>query len=319
MEVSARPFNVGVVLPTYEGMFGDRTARWTDVRTMAQRAEALGFDSVWIFDHLLLPIDDWIDGAEPLGVWEGWSMLAGVAASTSRVGIGSLVLCTGFRDPALIAKMADTVDEISGGRLVLGLGAGSIAEEFDRFGFSPDERVSRFEEAVQIIAALLREGTVDFAGRFYQARECILRPRGPSRNGPPILIGARQQRMFRIAARYADLWNGAWQSRVEHIRPALDGVEAACRDVGRDPATLTRTAGVMIDVEQANPNRDWIWARLLREGGIEPLTGSIEEIAEELRTYGRLGIAHLQVWLNPATLGGLEAFAPALSHLDQRM
>jgi probable F420-dependent oxidoreductase len=312
---SPRAVKVGIVLPTYEGMYGDGTARWSDIRTMAQRAESLGFDSVWVLDHLLLPIDQWIDGTDPLGVWECWSVLAAVAASTRRITLGSLVLCTGFRNPALIAKMADTLDEISGGRLVLGLGAGSIADEFDRFGFAADERVSRFEEAVQIIASLLRRGAVDFSGSFHQARDCALRPRGTRAGGPPILIGARQDRMFRIAARHADLWNSAWPSRAEQVQPVLDRLETACREVGRDPATLTRTAGVMIEIAEATPNHDWIWARLLREQ-LEPVTGSAEDIAEVLRAFGQLGTTHVQAWLNPATIAGLEAFAPVLGYLD---
>jgi alkanesulfonate monooxygenase SsuD/methylene tetrahydromethanopterin reductase-like flavin-dependent oxidoreductase (luciferase family) len=285
---------------------------------MAQRAEEIGFDSVWVLDHLLLPIDQWIAGTDPLGAWEGWSVLTAVAASTSRVEIGSLVLCTGFRNPALIAKMADTVDEISGGRLILGLGAGSMADEFARFGFAADERVSRFEEAVQIITGLLREGEVNFAGRFYQAQTCVLRPRGPRSSGPPVLIGARQERMFRIAARYADLWNNAWPSRAESVQPTLDNINAACREVGRDPGSLIGTVGVMIDIEDANPNRDWIWSQLLRKQ-IEPLAGTSEEIAEALRAFGRLGVAHVQVWLNPATIEGIEGFAPVLAHLEQTM
>ena len=313
---SHRPCKVGIVLPLYEGMLGDRTARSSDIRTMAQRAEKLGFDSVWVFDHLLLPIDQWIEQAHALGAWEGWSMLTAVAASTSRVEVGSLVLCTNFRNPALIAKMADTVDEISDGRLVLGLGAGSIGEEFTRFGFSADNRVGRFEEAVQIISGLLRDGEIDFSGRFYQVRNCMLRPRGPRENGPPILIGARRERMFRIAARYADMWNGAWPNRAEQMQPQLDLLNEACHKAGRDPSSLARTAGVMIDIEEANPNREWIWARLAREDA-QPLSGSTEEIAEALLEYHRLGIEHIQVWLNPTTLAGLEAFAPVLSHLDQ--
>jgi alkanesulfonate monooxygenase SsuD/methylene tetrahydromethanopterin reductase-like flavin-dependent oxidoreductase (luciferase family) len=213
--------------------------------------------------------------------------------------------------------MADSLDEISGGRLILGLGAGSVADEFARFGFDADSRVSRFEEAVRIISSLLREGEIDFAGRFYQARNCVLRPRGPRASGPPILIGARQKRMFRIAAHYADVWNSAWPYRLEHIRVALDNIRAACVEMGRDPNTLASTAGVMIDIEEAIPNRDWIWARLMREE-IQPLSGSADEIAEALRAFGQHGITHIQAWLNPATLDGLEGFAQVLARLDQR-
>lgn len=315
--MSARPLQIGIVLPVYEGMLGGRTARWQDIRSLAQRAESLGFDSVWVFDHMLIPVDQWVEGADPLGAWEGWSVLTAIAACTSRVEVGSLVLCASFRNPALIAKMADTVDEISNGRLILGLGAGSVEDEFSRFGFSADHRVGRFEEALQIITGLLRDGEIDYNGRFYQARECVLRPRGPRTNGPPVLIGARRERMFRLAARHADLWNGAWPNRADHIAPALDAVDAACHVVGRDPATLTRTAGVMVDIDDASPDHDWVWSRLVRQPA-EPISGSPVEIAQSLREYANLGIEHVQVWLNPTTLAGLESFACVLPLLDSR-
>ena len=145
----------------------------------------VGFDSVWLPDHLLFRFP----GVRPQGVWDVWSLLSALAATTKRVEIGPLVACTSFRNPALIAKMADTIDEISGGRLILGLGAGWHKPEYDAFGFPFDHRVSRFEEAMQIIHGLLRDGHVDFEGKFYSARDCELRPRGPRPQGPPILWG----------------------------------------------------------------------------------------------------------------------------------
>jgi alkanesulfonate monooxygenase SsuD/methylene tetrahydromethanopterin reductase-like flavin-dependent oxidoreductase (luciferase family) len=123
-------------------------------------------------------------------VWEGWTMLSALAAATERVELGTLVTCSQFRNPALLAKMAVTVDEISGGRLTFGIGAGWNEPEFRAFGVPLDHRVGRFEEALQIIVPLLRDGHVDFEGQFYSARECELNPRGPRPSGPPILIGA---------------------------------------------------------------------------------------------------------------------------------
>jgi alkanesulfonate monooxygenase SsuD/methylene tetrahydromethanopterin reductase-like flavin-dependent oxidoreductase (luciferase family) len=311
-----RRCKVGIVLPTYEGMYGKRTAGWNDIRAMAQRADELEYDSVWVFDHVLLPLDRWGLASQPLGIWEGWSIIAGLAAVTNRIEIGALVSCTNFRNPALLAKMADAVDEISGGRLILGIGAGSVEEEFGRFGFPADHRASRFEEAVQIIRPLLRGETVSFQGRFYQTDEAVLRPRGTRPNGPPILIGTRRPRLHRIAAKYADMWNAPWQNRAELVAPIIGEIDAACQAVGRDPTTLSHTAGVMVDVEEAGPNRDWIWTRLARDPA-EPIGGSIEEVAAALHEYTCLGVEHLQVWLNPCTLEGLEAFAPVLSIMDR--
>jgi alkanesulfonate monooxygenase SsuD/methylene tetrahydromethanopterin reductase-like flavin-dependent oxidoreductase (luciferase family) len=171
-------------MPTVEGSMGGQSARWNDLLELALLAEAVGFDSLWVPDHLLI---SWQE--QTRGIWECWSLLAALAAVTERVELGPLVTRTGFRSPALLAKMADTMDEISGGRLVLGLGAGTSAPEESAFGAPGDHRVDRFEETLQIIVPLLRDGRVDFAGRYYRARNCELRPRGPrpAARGPAAL------------------------------------------------------------------------------------------------------------------------------------
>src|SRR5712691_10300934 len=169
-----RPLKVGINLPTVEGTLGGSTARWADLLAFARQAEALGFDSLWVPDHLLLTWQE-----QTRGGWECWSLLAALAAGTSRLALGPLVSCTAFRNPALLAKMADTVDEISGGRLIVGRGAGWDGPEDRAFGVKSDHRVDRVEEALQIIVPLLRSGHVDFDGKYYRARDCELRPRGP--------------------------------------------------------------------------------------------------------------------------------------------
>jgi probable F420-dependent oxidoreductase len=307
---AVQPLKIGVyLLPWTSGMAG-ATPRWSDVLAMARTAEAVGFDSLWVADHFLHAFPD----DETQGPWEGWSLLAALAATTSRVELGTIVLATSFRNPALLAKMADTVDEISGGRLTLGIGAGWHEPEYRAMGIPFDHRVSRFEEAIQIIRGLLRDGRVDFAGRYYTARECELRPRGPRPNGPPIMVGTRGPRMMRLTARYADIWNGAWPSRAELILPHLDAVDDACRAVGLDPATLSRTAGVMIDLPGAYPHRGHDWVTRLR-ARVQPLTGTPEEIAAELRRFAAAGISHIQLWLDPLTVESIESFEPVLAEL----
>ncbi len=311
-----RSLKVGLLLPTYEGMLKGETPHWTDLVAIAGQAEAVGFDSLWVVDHLVIPVDLFVPGAQPMGAWECWSLLAALAAATTRIGLGSLVTCTAFRNPALLAKMAATVDEISGGRLTLGLGAGSLPAEFGTFGYPADHRVDRFEEALTIIRGLLRGGRVDFVGRHYQARECELRPRGPRPNGPPILVGARNPRMDRLAARYADIWNAAWPNRAETLVPRLAAIDATCQELERDPATLERTVGVMVDLPELGLSRDWLWAKIVREP-LQPLTGSVEEIAAELQACADLGVSHVQVWLDPPSLAGVEAFASVLERLGR--
>jgi alkanesulfonate monooxygenase SsuD/methylene tetrahydromethanopterin reductase-like flavin-dependent oxidoreductase (luciferase family) len=240
-------------------------------------------------------------------------LLAALAAVTSRVELGPLVSCTGFRNPALLAKMADTVDEISGGRLVVGLGAGWNGPEYRAFGFPSDHRVDRFEEALQIIVPLLHEGHVDFQGRYEQARGAELRPRGPRPGGPPILIGAKGPRMLRLAATYADLWNAEGPlRRPEEIIPLRAAGDVACAEVGRDPSTLGRSASVVINL----PTAQGPGGQGAPTQGARPEPMSPKEIAELLRGYAQHGLGHIQLWLSPSTIAGLEWFAAVLDLLD---
>src|SRR6478672_25688 len=182
---SGRPFKVGVFVPHFEEPWSGRTVGWAEIAAMAREAEAVGFDSFWLPDHLLFHFLH----VHKQGVWDAWSLLAALAATTERMELAPLVACSSFRNPALIAKMADTVDEISNGRLILALGAGWHQPEYRAFGFPFDHRIGRFAESVEIITSLLRDGETTFVGEFSQAIDCELRPRGPSAGGPPIMIG----------------------------------------------------------------------------------------------------------------------------------
>ncbi|MDP8909228.1 MAG: LLM class flavin-dependent oxidoreductase [Chloroflexota bacterium] len=310
-QLTTRPLKVGLFLPIGEAMMGGATAGWADLLLLARQAEAVGFDSLWVADHVLMRFPGWGVG----GAWEPWSLLAAFAATTDRVELGPLVSCTNYRNPALLAKMADTVDEISGGRLILGLGAGWHKPEFDAFGFPYDHRVSRFEEAIHIIATLLRERRLDFAGRFYTARDCELRPQGPRRHGPPLLVGTAGPRMLRLTARHADLWNAEFRNDPEAIPPLMAAVDTACAAEGRDPATLGRTASVTVDLPgHSRPGDNWVADA---RAGSRPATGPPEALAAWLRAYAAQGINHVQVWLDPNTVAGVEAFAPVLELLDR--
>jgi alkanesulfonate monooxygenase SsuD/methylene tetrahydromethanopterin reductase-like flavin-dependent oxidoreductase (luciferase family) len=306
---SRRPIQIGLELDIESLSLPEpNPLRWPDQRRMAQLAEEAGFDSLWLPDHMFGQIDDRTTGA-----WECWSMLAAVAAVTERITLGTLVLATSFREPALLAKMADTVDEISDGRLILGLGAGWFEAEYRAFGFPYDHRASRFEEAFTIIRTLLREGEIDFDGTYYQARDCVLRPRGPSRSGMPIMVGTRGPRMLRLTAQHAEWWN-AWvvgksNSPREAIAPLRDAVDAACAAVGRDPVTLVRSAAVMVHPYPTPPPA--------LPKGCDPIWGSSEEIAAKLLAFVDEGISHLQVVLAPATPASVEAFAPVLEVIDR--
>jgi alkanesulfonate monooxygenase SsuD/methylene tetrahydromethanopterin reductase-like flavin-dependent oxidoreductase (luciferase family) len=305
-----RPFKIGFMLTAMFGGMRDGLVRWPEIRAMAECAESVGFDSFWIPDHLIFKEE----GKAAHGPWECWSLLSALAAATSKMELGSLVLATSFRNPTLLAKMADTLDEISQGRLILGLGAGWHEPEYDAFGYPFDHRIGRFEEAIQIIRTLLREGRIDFEGTYYTARDCELRPRAGRAGGPPILVGAlaTKPRMMRLIAEHADLWNG-WLvphgSTPEAIPPLREAVDAACEKAGRDPSTLGRTAGILIDQREPN-DRDTPAA-----GRGQAITGTPEEIAETLRGFNREGIDHLQLVPLIHGVAGVEALAPVIKAL----
>ena len=295
---------VGVQLPEVE-----YEARWTELRTMARLAEGVGLDSVWYGDHLLYRRPN--DRAR--GPWECWSVLAGLAASTDRVAIGPLVASTSFHNPAMLAKQAATVDEISGGRLILGLGAGWNETEYRAFGFPFDRRVSRFEEAFTIIRTLLRDGAIDFDGEFYQARDCELQPRARS-GGPPLMIGSSGERMLAIAAPHVDAWN-AWfadtgnsPAGVLHLAERVDG---AARAAGRSPLEIARTVAVQVRMAGGH-------GRI--QGGFSaaappPIEGPPDVVAEALRGYSAVGIGHVQLVLDPITPASIEALGPVMEAL----
>lgn len=301
-----RPLKVGVQLPEIE-----RVAPWADLARMATTAERLGYDSIWVGDHLLYRGE----GEPDKGPWEAWTVMAAVAAITERVEIGPLVACTSFHNPAMIAKKAATLDEVSGGRLILGLGAGWNAPEYEAYGYPYDHRVSRFEEAFTIIRRLLQGETVSFDGDYYEVDDCVIVPPGPRPEGPPVMIGSGGERMLEITMPYAQSWN-AWYSwfdnRPEHLAPWLQKVDAACEKVGRDPAEVERTCAVYVRLSggQGRPVMSGT------DAAIEPLTGSTEEMADVLRRYADAGISHVQLVMDPITVASIEEFAPVLEALD---
>jgi probable F420-dependent oxidoreductase len=293
---------VGVVMPIGEDDATHATPGYAEIRAIAQQAEAAGFDSIWIFDHLLFRFPDQPTG----GIWEAWTLLTALAEATERVDLGTIVLCVPFRNPAVLAKMADTLDEISGGRLILGLGAGWHQPEFDAFGVPFDHKAPRFEEAIQIITSLLREGKVDFTGTYYSAPNCELRPRGPSPRGPEILIASSKPRMHSLTARYADSWNTAWLGLPAKLAARRTALESVCAEVGRDPATLAVTVGVSVQYTapgqtlEQTPDADKV------------LFGSAEDVAAGLRAYADQGVAHVICSLEPTTPEALDWLAEAL-------
>jgi probable F420-dependent oxidoreductase len=271
-------------------------AAYPAIRDMAQRVEAAGLDSIWVYDHLLYR---W-PGRSTDGIWEAWTVLSALAEATRRVELGTLVLCSPFRNPALVAKMACTLDEVSSGRFTLGLGAGWHQPEFDAFGVPFDHRVSRFHEALRIIRPLLRDGQVDFEGAYYAVRDCEIAPRGPRPDGPPLLVAGGGPRMVRLAAEFADAWNTAWHTSAASVAQPLAELQAACQRSGRQVAA---TACVTVAYPDLGPPSG---------PGSGYLSGPPEHLAAALADFAQLGLAQLMIDVSPHSPAALGRLAEAV-------
>lgn len=287
---------IGIVLPIEEAPDGTAST-YSAIREMAVGAEAGGLDSVWVYDHLLFRFD-----GEGSGLHECWTILAAVADATHRVELGTLVMCTAFRNPGVLAKMAATLDHISSGRLILGIGTGWHDPEFEAFGFPTDHKVSRFEEAFEIIRDLIRTGRADLDGTYVQARDAFLRP--AARADLPILVAAKGPRMLELTARHADAWNLAWFGLPnERLARARGELAEACRRVGRDPVSLSITVGVNVRyVDLADPGDDG-----------PALSGDADEVAAGLAAHAEAGADHLIAALAPNTPEALARFLGAVT------
>ncbi len=291
---------VGLLVFTANAREDNSKRPYDTIRAIAQQAETDGFDSIWLADHLLYRYP----GEPTRGIWECWTMLAALAEATRRVEIGTLVTCNSFRNPAILAKMATTTDEVSHGRLILGVGAGWNEPEYQAFGLPFDHRVDRFEEALQILRPLLRQGHVDFAGKYYQARHCDNVPCGPRSEGPPLMVGSEGPRMLKLTAKYADLWNTGYMGKPETMAEPLAKIEAACREIGRDSATLGITAFIGLwfpDLQAEKPS-----------SFDNPLTGTTQEIAATMRGYAELGVQHIMFQCAPYTPEARQRLTEAL-------
>jgi probable F420-dependent oxidoreductase len=283
---------VGLLLPMGDEPAPGIPGTFTEINSFAGEVEAAGLDSIWLYDHLLMR-----DGeGPPTASWEAWTLLSALAATTQRVTLGTLVSCNTFRHPALLARMAHAVAEISGDRLVLGVGAGWHKPEYRAFGFPFDHRVDRFEEALAIIATMLREGVVTFEGTYYQVKDCPLLPPRKAVAPMPILVGARGERMMRLVARWADAWNTAWYARPdERFAQARDGLRAACEAEGRDPSEIELTVGMLIGGGEGK--------NTAREPGA---------VADALAAWRDEGVDHLICWVEPTDAGGVDALTEGL-------
>jgi len=300
-----RPLLVGIQLPEVEW-----EVPFPELIRMAQAAEAVGFDSIWLGDHLLYDLE-----IGPRGPWEVWTSLAALAASTERVLLGPLVASAGFHEPAMLAKQAATVDGISGGRLILGLGSGWNEREYRAFGFPYDRRVSRFAEAFTIIRTLLADGEIDFTGEFYRADHCVLHPRAARPGGPPLMVGSTRPRMLSITLPFVDSWN-VWWSDYGNTPAGFSELKAKVDDQAlqhrRKAGSISGTCAVFIQLSGGGGRQ------MGGYGGspVEPVRGSPAEVAEQLRAFAAAGAAHVQLVVDPITRDSIEWFEAMFAELD---
>jgi alkanesulfonate monooxygenase SsuD/methylene tetrahydromethanopterin reductase-like flavin-dependent oxidoreductase (luciferase family) len=290
---------IGIIIPLGENDETGRYPTFEEIKEIALTGEAAGLDSLWVYDHLLYRFPE----REPAGVLECFTIWSALAAVTTRVELGSVVVCTAFRNPAVTAKMAVTLDAISGGRIILGLGAGWHQPEFDAFDLKFDHRVDQFEEAVKIIVPLVKQGEVDFHGEYSSAPNCVMLPK-PERE-IPVLIASKGPRMLDLTAKYADQWNTAWFGDTTNFLARQAEMNDALDSAGRERDSLTVTAGIVVNFPD------------LKEPGetatdaTRVISGSVEDVARVLAEYERAGCDHVIAQLQPLTEESIRRFVEA--------
>jgi len=299
-----RRMKIGAFSRLGEQTLNGQRMGFSDIKELVVAAEAVGLDSFWLPDHFIYHPHE----PDQLGCWEVLTFLSALASVTAKIALGPFVTATSFRNPALLAKMAEALNEISGGRFILGLGAGNWEPEHTAFGYPFDHRAGRFEEAIQIIAPLLREGKADFHGKYYEATNAVLRPRGPCPSGPPIWVGAKGERMLRIIARHADAYIIIWPINPAQVTDQWEKMIAVCKEVGRDPATLELTVGTFVRLPE---NGEAV-------ADDRAICGTYEEIAAQLQAFAAVGVRHLNVDFRPdISVQSLEEFRHVLAILDE--
>ncbi len=299
-----RPLRIGIQLPEVE-----RVVRWPEYVELARIAEAEGFDSAWLGDHLLYRQD----GRAERGPWEAWTLLAALAAATERITLGPLVACAGFHPPAVLAKMAATIDEVSGGRFVLGLGAGWNEAEFRAFGIPFDQRVARFAEAYPIIRDLVRGGRSTHTGSFSSTDDAVLVP-ASARSGPPLplMIGSTGPRMLELTLPDVEMWN-TWFTEFGNTPAGFaalnDRVTEIARRVGRPPDEVERSACVLVVVDPSSTER-----RV--PSGCTPLDGDPHAVADAMHAYADAGAHEAILVANPIDASSIRTLGSALALLD---
>lgn len=300
--------SLGLVLPMNEEPESGEKPPWSRIESMSKMAEAVGFDTVWVPDELLWRVPSW---GGPRGFWECVAMAGAVAATTSKIQVGTWVMSALHRNPGLSVKAVETLDEISGGRFVFGFGAGHAGGQGETFGYPPDATVSRYEEALGIVVPILRGEIVSFDGAYHLSAELEVRPRGPRGGRIPLMLGGHGPRTMRLAATHADIWSGyaTETSSPEWFVLMLSQLDEACDSVGREPTSLKKSIGVWIEPGTG----DGVAAAGL---GV-PISGGSDQIADALGRFGEMGVDRVEILLWPGNEESLAAMEPVIAQLGR--
>jgi probable F420-dependent oxidoreductase len=324
---------IGFALPQYDySVPGESPLRWETLREHARRAEELGFDSLWLSDHLFLDLAKYGGSPEPHGIYEPLVTLAALARTVTRPRLGTLVALEALRPATVLAKALATLDRISGGRLDVGLGAGWYPPEYEAVGLPfppPGERLDRLAEAVEIVRGLLGGGPLTFDGRYHRAAGAVNRPAAVQEPHPPVFVGGKGDRLIQLAVEHADGWNTCWIWTPDAYRNRLDVVERSCDKVGRDPATVWRSLGLYALCGEDRADLERRFARMcdLMPSGVVTgtidewragrLVGTVDEIRAQRDQWDALGVETLIIGPGPlpfsvASLDDVELLAHAL-------
>jgi alkanesulfonate monooxygenase SsuD/methylene tetrahydromethanopterin reductase-like flavin-dependent oxidoreductase (luciferase family) len=309
----------GLALPHYDTSLGGRPATWEGIRDAALTAERSGFHSVWVSDHLFLDWGKYGGRQDAEGSFECWTTMSALAAVTERVRLGSLTLCNDFRNPAVLAKMAASLDLLSNGRLDIGLGAGWYEPEYDAAGIPfdrPATRIKRLRESAEIVGRLLEGEILDLDGTFYEVKGALCRPGPHQKPRPPIWIGGKGDLLLDTVARVADGWNWSWLGSLDTYKDRKAAAERACEKNQRDPSTLRRSVGVYLFAGADDADVKRRFRRLLEttpagvlqgpngDGAVswddfrrDRVAGTVNEVVDRLGELDALGVEEVIVSL----------------------
>jgi probable F420-dependent oxidoreductase len=307
--------DVGLALPQFDfSVPGERPLRWQTVCDWARRAEALGFGSVWLADHLFWDVAKYGGPEETFDVFDPLAGLAAIARLTTDVRLGILVASVPLRPPSVLAKALSTLDVLSGGRLIAGLGAGNYEPELEAAGVGmepPKVRLERLAEAIDVLEGLFAGGPFTYEGRHYRTVEARCLPRPVQRPRPQVWLGGKGDRLLDLCARRADGWNTVWVWKPDDYRRRLEVLDRACERAGRDPDSVTRSVGLytLVGENQADVERRFERMRertlpgvldgvSLEEWRQGRLVGTVEEVADQLGRWRELGVRSLVVSLS---------------------